>query len=101
MSQLVGKDDGLLSRRVVPAALQTLVENALKHNMCTLEKPLCISLRTEGEMLVVENNLQLRDSVASTGVGLQNLRRQYEAHAKTMEVNRPPAAFIVTIPLIS
>jgi len=60
-------------------ALQTLVENAIKHNKITKKEPLTISIYTEEAVLVVENNYQPRDDEASsTGIGIQNIRQRYE-----------------------
>lgn len=87
-------------RRIVPAALQMLVENALKHNVCTEARPLCIDIRTRGDHIEVANNLQVRAEVVSHQVGLANLRRQYEIHHRTISVQRSPARFTVTLPLL-
>ncbi|SFD23907.1 Histidine kinase [Chitinophaga sp. CF118] len=59
-------------------SLQPLLENALKHNDLTEDRPLFLSVKEEGEYLVVTNNIQQRRSVeASTGVGLANLSERY------------------------
>ena len=59
-------------------ALQTLVENAIKHNQITPKKPLKILIYTDKNEILVENNYQPRDTnVKSTGVGLQNIKDRY------------------------
>lgn len=59
-------------------SLQLLVENAIKHNMVTKEKPLVVSISTENDCIVVKNNLQSREeNTTSTGIGLSNLRQRY------------------------
>lgn len=61
--------DGLVVETAIPAealahpipimALYTLVENALKHNVVSAERPLSISINFGPDnVLVVENNLQ-------------------------------------------
>ncbi len=55
-------------------SLQLLVENALKHNVASREKPLHILVRSEKGCIIVENNLQERDQAGnSTAKGLKNL----------------------------
>jgi len=60
-------------------SLQLLVENAIKHNVVTKERPLEVLIATEDECVIVKNNLQNRqENTASTGIGLENLRQRYE-----------------------
>ncbi|WP_157273979.1 histidine kinase [Pedobacter sp. BAL39] len=59
-------------------SLQTLVENAVKHNKLSKEKPLKISIKSNGTDLVVTNNLQLRTDVGDSGKqGLNYLQSTY------------------------
>lgn len=60
-------------------SLQLLVENAIKHNVVTKEKPLEVFISTEHECVIVKNNLQNRqENISSPGIGLNNLRQRYE-----------------------
>lgn len=60
-------------------SLQPLLENALKHNIATVDRPLAIELRRDGDRITVSNNLQYRNSIEhSTGNGLANLRERYK-----------------------
>jgi len=59
-------------------SLQTLIENAVKHNMLSKTKPLKISIKSEGNFIVVSNNLQLRTDVKDSGKqGLNYLQSTY------------------------
>ena len=59
-------------------SLQLLIENAIKHNIVTKEKPLEVSISTESTSVIVKNNLQPRQEYTeSTGIGLKNLRQRY------------------------
>jgi LytS/YehU family sensor histidine kinase len=60
-------------------SLQPLLENAIKHNDVTDEKPLSIKVYTANGYVVVANNLQRKKTaVVSTGNGLANLIKRYE-----------------------
>lgn len=60
-------------------SLQTLAENAIKHNQLTEEKPLEIEIRVQDGMVSVRNNLQRKTVVeSSTGSGLYNLSERYQ-----------------------
>ena len=89
--------------KVVPLSLQLLLENAVKHNTVTSNKPLYISIYEDGNNLVVENNLQPKEIIKkSSGVGLSNIMQRYDLLTKkklniTKEANR----FAVAIPMLT
>lgn len=63
---------------IPPFTLQLLIENCIKHNIVSLEKPLHIRLYREADYLVVENNLQERKiPESSTGLGIKNINQRY------------------------
>ncbi len=60
-------------------AVQTLLENAFKHNKASADNPLKIKVYNEDNVLVFVNNLQPKiKGTDSKGVGLKNLRKRYE-----------------------
>ena len=61
---------------IVPLALQTLVENALKHNIYSPSAPLDLSIRIEDEHLIVENVINIRPNPDSLKSGLDNLAKR-------------------------
>lgn len=83
-------------------SLQLLVENAIKHNQVTEEKPLHIAISEEGDMIVVKNSLQLRsESLKSTGIGLNNLNARYEMLANLKPVFlKTENEYVAKLPLI-
>ena len=89
--------------RVVPLALQLLLENAVKHNMVTSSKPLHIKIYEDGEYLVVMNNLQPKQIVKkSSGVGLENIKQRYQLLSnKTVIINQRATDFAVAIPMLT
>ncbi|HRG81151.1 MAG TPA: histidine kinase [Chitinophagaceae bacterium] len=88
---------------VVPAALQMLIENAIKHNVVSRQKPLHIDIHTNGnQTLVIKNNLQPRIlKEPSTRTGLQNIRKRYELiSGKDVMVKEAEGYFEVSLPLL-
>ena len=100
-------DSRLLDRLVPPLAVQTLLENALKHNSATPERPLRLTLRTVDGTLEVANNLQPRHEHsigrggARGGIGLENLRRRYALISGSEPViSLTGDRFVASLPLI-
>jgi len=89
-------------KTIITQSVLMLVENAIKHNEISTESPLCISIYTEGDMLVVQNNLQpKRIAEPSTRIGLQNIRRRYSiVTQREVQVIQQPDAFIVKLPML-
>jgi ligand-binding sensor domain-containing protein len=87
---------------IAPLTLQLLVENAIKHNVVSAEKPLAITLNLEDDYLVVRNNFQPKlFPEKTTGLGLENIRSRYRIISpKTLFTGKDDAFFTVRIPLI-
>ena len=92
----------LLDRKVPPFCLQLVIENALKHNVVSESQPLELRIFTEGEEIVVENNLQPRNSPAdSTRIGLQNLSERYRLLADMSPVfTKSTDTYTARLPLL-
>ncbi len=89
---------------IIPASLQMLIENAIKHNIISKNKPLHIDVHINGNnTIVVSNNLQLRESVeGSTKIGLANIiKRYWLVSGRNVEVKQDDNDFTVTLPLLS
>jgi hypothetical protein len=89
-----------------PLVVQTCIENAVKHNIVSREKPLritvCVEKSTEGAMLVVQHRLQPKRTVAdSMGIGLANMQHRYSLLTERgVRVERDACAFVVRLPLL-
>ena len=84
-------------------ALQMLVENALKHNVYSKERPLRIVISSiENEALVVKNNLQKRNlREETTRLGLKNIKKRYAFYTnKPVLVREEDDFFEVIVPLL-
>ncbi|MCI4666572.1 MAG: histidine kinase [Bacteroidia bacterium] len=86
-----------------PLSLQLLMENAVKHNIISKDKPLKIELFLDGEELVVKNNFQVRtEKEHSTGIGLSNLRERYRLLTdRKPSFEREGESYVARIPLLS
>jgi two-component system LytT family sensor kinase len=88
---------------IPPCSLQILVENAIKHNEFTADKPLKIKISLNDHYLKVSNAIKPKPyAVNSTGIGLKNLRSRYKILFNqdiTIETSREN--FVVKLPLIA
>lgn len=92
------------NRMLIPLSLQMLVENAIKHNEVSVERPLLIEIyASDMNQVIVKNNLQKKEvSEASLGMGLANLEKQLAFFSdKGLLVQEESGAFIVSIPTFS
>ena len=98
----INVDASKLSYLVPPLAIQTLLENAFKHNKASLDNPLKINIYNEDDVLVVINNLQPKiKGDDSKGVGLNNLRKRYELLGEKLpQFSVTEKEYIAKIPLI-
>ena len=69
----------LLNGYLPPLSLQVVLENAIKHNLVSKEKPLQINIFQKNNKLVVRNTLQPKISAGrSNGIGQKNLIERYK-----------------------
>ncbi len=91
-----------LKRLIPPFSVQLLLENAIKHNEVSTEKPLLIELTISNEYLEVKNNKNPRISEEeSSRKGLKNIQSRYAFFTdRSVEIIDLPSSFIVKIPLL-
>ena len=89
-------------KKILNMSLQPLMENVIKHNEISKEKPLSICLKKKGDLLIFENNLNPKNmSLNSNGIGLFNLNERYKILVgKEINIQKSETHFIVTLPLI-
>jgi ligand-binding sensor domain-containing protein len=64
--------------QIVPLALQLLVENAIKHNVVSVSKPLTIYITATEDEITVRNCIQPKMSKEkSAGIGIVNIEKRY------------------------
>lgn len=92
----------ILQSPIPPLTLQLLVENAVKHNTITPEKPLLIYISAvdNTQLKVTNTKNESVQSAASFRIGIENIRRRYEFFtAKKIEV-RDDEKFMVALPIL-
>lgn len=97
-------DESALTCKLPPLTLQLLLENAVKHNIVSAEKPLVIRFDTSPNgWLTVSNTLQRKavNRANSTQKGLLNILSKYQLLGQpTPKVEETVDAFIIMLPLI-
>jgi len=97
-------DERLNNYRVPPLAIQTLLENAVKHNEISKNYPLKIRIENDtGQNLIVTNEIHERASKEiSTGIGLVNISKQYRyLTGEDISISISNNKFSVCIPLLN
>jgi sensor histidine kinase YesM len=96
--------DKLLNQNIPTFSLQLLLENCVKHNIVSKEKPLHIKIYDSGiDSISVENNLQQKVvTTGDSGLGLQNLIKRYDLLGVTegIKVFSDESVFRVKIKLL-
>ncbi len=89
--------------KVVPLSLQLLLENTIKHNVVSEQKPLHIRIFIKDNCLVVENDLQKKEVLGDRkGVGLQNIVNRYGILTKRkVLIAATDQTFAVHLPILT
>jgi LytS/YehU family sensor histidine kinase len=89
---------------LLPLTLQTLVDNAIRHNVVSAARPLRIDIYTSPGQVRVQNSLQKRSvRVPMTREGLSGLQARYQLlqPARSLQVDGTDEYFSVSVPLAS
>lgn len=96
-------DQSHFSMYVPPFSFQIIVENCVKHNIVSKDKPLFIKIfSNQAKQITILNNLQPKNSVeTSSRVGLANIEKRYQyLSGQHIEIIETTETFNVIIPLI-
>lgn len=87
---------------IFPMSIQLLVENAVKHNRHSQKEPITISIKQEGDYILVSNTFQpIKQAITSTHIGLDNLRKHCLYNTgKDCVINQSNGFFEVRVPII-
>lgn len=88
---------------ILPISLQTLVENAIKHNEFTDGKPLFIYVSVTSNYVLVKNHVNLKSyPVPTSRIGLNNLDNRYKLiTGRSILVDNMSTFFTVKLPIIN
>ncbi|HEX9979280.1 MAG TPA: histidine kinase [Flavobacterium sp.] len=88
---------------VVPLSLQLLLENTVKHNVASEQKPLQIRIYLDDNYLVIENDFMKKEVIQDRpGVGLQNIISRYALITRRkVSVLQRDNIFEVRIPVLT
>ena len=89
--------------KVVPLSLQLLLENTVKHNVVSEQKPLNIRIYLEGDYLAIQNDYQKKEVLQERkGVGLQNIINRYGIITnRKVLIEHTEQTFTVKIPVLT
>lgn len=89
--------------RVVPLSLQLLLENTVKHNVVSEQRPLHIRIFIEGDYLAIQNDFQKKEVLQDRqGVGLQNIVNRYAIITnRKVLIEQNEKNFTVKIPILT
>ena len=92
-----------LEGKVVPLSLQLLLENTIKHNVVSEQRPLHIRIKDMGDYLIVENDLQKKEILQDRkGVGLQNIVDRYGILTnRKVLIEETKSVFSVSLPILT
>lgn len=91
-----------LEQKIVTLSLQMLIENCIKHNIVSKDKPLTVYIGVYNGKVFVRNNLQRKQIVTdSNGIGLNNIVHRYSLLTnESVEIMEDEKDFMVSLPLI-
>ncbi|HEX9151399.1 MAG TPA: histidine kinase [Flavobacterium sp.] len=89
--------------KVVPLSLQLLLENTVKHNVVSEQRPLHIRITVEGDYLAIQNVYQRKEVLQGRqGVGLQNIIDRYGIISnRKVLIEHNEKTFTVRIPILT
>ncbi len=98
---IINIDEDKRRGKIPPMALQTLIENVIKHNNLSAKEPIVLKIDYKEDFIIVENNIIRKESGESFGLGLANLNKRYQMLANAeIEINKTEEIFRVKLPII-
>lgn len=94
--------NSVMNSPIPPLTLQLLVENAVKHNTISQDKPLFIYINAvdNTELRVSNTKNESEQASASFRIGLENIRKRYQFFTNRKIEVKDDEKFIVSLPVI-
>ncbi|MEM6721587.1 MAG: histidine kinase [Bacteroidota bacterium] len=88
---------------IIPLALQQVIENTIKHNEVSIEKPLQITIGIINNYLIIQNTKQLKTTGNPTkGTGIENIQKWYAfLTEKEVIIEDEMNSFTIKLPLLN
>lgn len=88
---------------IVPLSLQILLENTIKHNIVSDQKPLKIKIYKKDNYLIIENSFQPKETIKdSIGIGLKNIINRYQLISnREVNIEKNEQLFRVELPILT
>lgn len=88
--------------QIIPLSLQLVIENAVKHNVCSSEQPLEIKIDISNKYISIVNNMQPKITpVESSGIGLNNIEERFGYFTDyKVRIAKNEEEFQVSLPII-
>lgn len=86
-----------------PLTVQLLIENAVKHNIVTDDRPLMISIKANSNKLYIINSLfeKPEDLISKSGTGIQNIKERYRYFTdEPLLFEKNQKEYLVSLPLL-
>lgn len=94
-------NEDTLHKKVPIYAIQTLVENCIKHNKFNERHPIIVRIASTKDALIVENNIAAKSIDTTSGTGLKNLNKRYLIYSnQEIKIEQTENLFKVTLPLL-
>lgn len=91
------------TKKIIPMAMQVGIENAVKHNIISKQKPLTIDILSKDGYVLIKNNLQKKvmGETRNNGHGLNNISNRYKLLTnKLVGMEDGDSNFILKLPLL-
>lgn len=94
--------ESCFTKKIPPLTLQMLIENAIKHNSISAQKPLTIDIIADENTMTITNNIQPKNiKVETTQMGIENIKSRYKFLTdKDLIIEDDQKLFKVQLPLL-
>lgn len=89
-----------LNKNILPMVLQLLIENVIKHNKVMKSNPMKVNLIANDKGIIVSNRIQIKSSISSWGIGLENIKSRYASLGHIIEITETQQTYSIFIPYI-